>query len=375
MRASFWLPVLFALGCEVPPQRVSKMDIDAAMGKQNWKTICRGLQMKDEGVRRYAASKVKEIQDPDVDACLCKEIASVEKGWDAAIAEGIQGATKDSIAACFAEAVARPDLPNRLEAVVALGKLPAPAARKGLIAVAAGAGEPEVRARALAAVGGDKSFKADFLTLLKADAAPVRAAAADALGGITEPDAIAALQDAVANDADGEVRGAALAGLKKSNVPEADQMLCKAMMDDASPAVRKKAIQAYQGTKRPEAIACLRTRALALEEDAEVRDTLLAVLKSSPRQEAADVLCDAIPFWLKSYVKDAAPPRAPGANIIKIQNDRDWEKSLACVQKALGQSGGWSCYGRMYANAWAVELGGKNRVQLCPGYEDGITLE
>ena len=99
-------------------------------------------------------------------------------------------------------------------------------------------------------------------------------------------------------------------------------------------------------------------------------DELLKVLKSSPSDKAAMTLCDAIPFWMRTYVVKDIPEKTPGTGIIKAQNDRDWDRTYECLDKALRQSSGYSCYARMYVAGWFKIVGGSAFVPKCPGYED-----
>ena len=104
---------------------------------------------------------------------------------------------------------------------------------------------------------------------------------------------------------------------------------------------------------------------LTEEESAEVRLAMIEVVKGSPSDESGKILCDSIPFWLKTYLKQGLPENVPGTDIIRAQNDRDWDNSYACVKKALGGSG-YSCYARQYSAYWMNELGGKVSVPKCP---------
>ena len=109
---------------------------------------------------------------------------------------------------------------------------------------------------------------------------------------------------------------------------------------------------------------------MTFEPDAGVRDRLLEVLKSSPNDNAALVLCDAIPFWMRSYVDKDIPDKLPGTMIVKAQNDRDFKRSYECMQKAWRKSSGYSCFARLHVGLWFRTLGAKNiRVPECPGYE------
>ena len=370
MRALFAAALLALAGCEITPSYVESVDIDDAMARNHFKTVCKGLEMKDDDTRRYATTKLKEITDPISQECVCQFVGQGKHGWDDAIADGLTGTDRDDLAGCFAEPVKKPDLGKREEAVVALAQIPAPSARAALGVVAAdGAAATEVRVRAIKGIAGNVQFTETLLKLLADDGdAAVRTAAAEGLSGIKDEPVVQALIQAYEKDAEGEVRGAALISIKKSGFEQADEMVCKAMMEDASPAVRSRAIGAFRGTKRAEAIQCLRDRAFKVEEDGNVREQLLKVLKSSPKQEAADVLCDAIPFFMRSYVgSEALPTKIPGADIAKYQNDRDWERSYDCFQKAYRSSRGYSCPARMYTGFWFREVGGTAHIPKCPG--------
>ena len=365
------LASLLLSACEVPPNFVENGDIDDAMARKQYKTVCVGLTMKDEDTRKYAAGKMKEITEPIAVECVCENIKDDTKGWDKAVATGLRGTDRDDLAGCFTPLVEKPDLPDRMEAVVALGLIPATAARESLGRIAAETGATaEVRAAAISAIGGDPSHTATLLGILSDDSdGAVRAAAAKGLHGIKDEAVVEALHQALEKDAEGTVRGEALLGLKKAGFEGIDDLLCKAMNEDESSEVRKRAISAYRGTKRKEAIACLRARALTLEEDPAVRSTLLSVLKSSPKKDAKKVLCDAIPFWVRSYMKEDLPPKVPSADIIKAQNDRDWDNSYDCIGKAY-RAGGYSCFGKLYVGHWFRQVGGSAYLPNCPGYEN-----
>ena len=370
-RSAILLAPLLLAACEVPPNFVENGDIDDAMARKQYKTVCVGLTMKDDDTRKYAAGKMKEITEPIAVECVCENIKDQTKGWDLAVASGLRGTDRDDLAGCFTPLVEDPNLPNRMEAVVALGMIPAPSARATLGKVAAEVGaDAETRSVAISAIGGDPKHTDTLLGILAGDAdATVRAAAAKALHGVKDDKVVSALAAALAGDAEGAVRGEALLGLKKVGADGIDELICKAMMEDESGEVRKRAISAYRGTKRKEAIACLRERALTLEEDPAVRSALLSAIKSSPKKAAKQILCDAIPFWVRSYMKEELPPKIPSADIIKAQNDRDWDQSYACIGKAM-RAGGYSCFGKLYVGHWYREVGGTAYLPNCPGYEN-----
>lgn len=369
-----WLSLLAA--CERTPSKVTTQDLEGAAVTGKMKTLCRGLEMRDDDVRRYAAEKLDMVTEPVAVECLCPTLSQgpgAEKlGWDPAIVEGLKRTSRDDMASCVVELAKRSDLKNRLVIVSTMTSMTAPVARQALadIAVEAGA-DTDVRLSALNAIAGSPATKGAVLGLLAADADPaVRRAAAMGLGALVEPDVTAALLKAAADDSDGAVRGAALLGVKRHGVAEADDMLCKAMLEDESGAVRSVAIGAFKGTKRLEGVACLRKAAMTAQPDAEVRAKLLTVLKSSPTPEAAKVLCDAIPFWVKTYLKEGMVDKVPSSDIIRAQNDRDWDNSFACVSAAQRASGGYSCYGKKYVASWVKELGGNAFEPKCPGYND-----
>jgi HEAT repeat protein len=365
------IPIVLT-ACEIPPKFVESSDIDDAMARQAYKTVCVGLSMKDEKTRRYAASKMKEITEPISVTCVCENISDEKKGWDSAVAAGIKGTDRDDLAGCLANLVKDPTLKNRTEAIVALGYMPARVARDTLAGVASETGgDPEARSAAIGSVGGDPTYTDQIVDLLKGEKDNVvRAAAAKALRGNKDEAVLAAMRTAASSDEDGAVRGEALLGLKQAGVEGADELLCTAMLEDPSPEVRRRAVMSFKGTKRADAIACLRKRALTEEPDPGVRAALLKVVKSSPKKAAKKILCDAIPFWARTYMQEELPPKVPSADIIKAQNDRDWENSYDCIGKAYRSSSGYSCFARLYVGFWYREVGGSSHLPNCPGYEN-----
>lgn len=364
------IALLLLTACEITPNFVDSRDVEDAAARERWATVCVGLDMEHEKTRRVATRKLLGSKVPEGEACICEHLSAPDGEWDAAIAEGLVGAKDAAIVGCFAQLVTRPDLPRRTAAVHALGKMLAPVARETLVIVATLPGDTSSRVAAIEAVGGIKDNQSAMIDLVKNDAEPaVRAAAATSLA-ISKSDKVRkVLINTAKSDADGTVRGAALRAAKKSGAPKAHGMVCDAMLNDPSPAVRRAAVLAFKGTKRDTSVACLRKKALTEETDADVRDTLLAVLKSSPNDKAALILCDAIPFWMRTYVKEDIPDKLPGTMIVKTQNDRDWDRSYACFQKAYRQSGGYSCFAKMHVALWFREVGGTSYVPKCPGYE------
>ncbi|MCB9780636.1 MAG: HEAT repeat domain-containing protein [Alphaproteobacteria bacterium] len=364
-------------GCEVAPSHVYSADIDDALARKHYKTMCVGLDMKDDDVRRYATERFEtlaEFEPPDPEGieagreCVCDHIKNEDGLVDMAVAEGLKSSSREDMVGCLANAVAEPGLPNKKDAVGALSRTTAKAARDTLDRIAKGSDDAEVRIIAIDAIAGDPAYKATLLELATtADAPELRAAATKGLHPFKDDGSVIdALVKLAESDSDGTVRGTALQALKTAGAAQADAMICQAMMQDESPDVRQRAVLAFRGTKRPEAIQCLRERALTEEESGSVRSALLTTLGSSPSDDAAKVLCDAIPQWVKWYSVDDMPDQVPGADIIKAQNDRDWQNSYACVQKAYARKGGFSCYGQRYVGWWFQELGGSGFVPKCP---------
>ena len=58
MRALFAAALLALAGCEITPSYVESVDIDDAMARNHFKTVCKGLEMKDDDTRRYATTKL-----------------------------------------------------------------------------------------------------------------------------------------------------------------------------------------------------------------------------------------------------------------------------------------------------------------------------
>ncbi len=364
--------ILLALAaCDMTPSYVDTKDIEQAAARGAWSTVCKGLEMKEDRIRRYATEQLWKTKAPaEEQACICDHLAVGENGWDPAIAEGLQTLGDDTIVGCFARLVEKPSLEKRTEAVVALAKTTAPIARTTLAAVAVADGDVEARVHAVAAIAGNKEFKDTMVALLDSSEKKLRAAAAEGLRGIKDRALTDRLIEIATNDSEGDVRAAALVSVKSSGSSKGQEMVCSAMLNDDSPAVREAAIRTFRGTRRDSAVKCLRDRAFAEEKSAAVRDALLEVLKSSPNDNAALVLCDAIPFWMRTYVKDDIPDKIPGTMIVKTQNDRDWERSYECFERAYRKSSGYSCFAKMHVGLWFREVGGKNYVPSCPGYEN-----
>ena len=367
-----WL--LAAAGGCLTPSYVEEADVERALAMGQLRTVCRGLDMENPDTRTYTTTKFHAVEDPIAAQCVCDHILRDGK-WDAAVAEGLKGSRRDDMADCLAAVLESPQLDREVELVAALVNTGAPGVRPLLLAHAKKTSDATARAAAVRAqVGTTDPGDLDWLLhLLRDDSAPeVRAAAATALSGQEGEEIEAALRAAFRSDDDGEVRLKALEMLRRLKVEDRDALICGAIMEDTDPEVRKAGLELYKGTKREVAVECLRKRAFGVEEDGQVREKLLEILKSSSHKGAADILCDAIPFFLENYVVDDIPQEIPGTLITFAQNDRDWRRSLECAQKAYGQRHRYDCYGKQHIANWVKELGGSAFAPKC-AKTDGTT--
>jgi len=363
------MATLFA--CEIVPPYVDSMNVDDAFAHQRYKVVCKGLEMEDPETRTHATEKLNDVTEPIAAECTCQFAwDSAAHTFDAAILEGLKGSDRDDLVACFLPALEDAQLEERANLVTLLNKTRVPAVKERMAVLAQDAGQDaEVRAAAIAALAGstESAQVAALRELLGDKDGSIRAAAARALKGQPDDDTLAALRTSLENDTEPEVRAAALKALKGAKVDDATELVCAAMIQDESPIVRKTAVLTLKGTKRQEAMDCLRRKTLTEETDGEVRGALLSVIKGSPHKDAGDVLCDAIPFYMRTYIKERDPSKVPGTDIAAAQNDRDFENSYACYQKALRKTSGWSCRGRQYVAGWYREVGGKGHVPRCSG--------
>ena len=350
----------FLFACvESEPNYVSKADLDRAMAGGDTPALCAGLRMKEPETREHAADKLETYGLPA--DCLCERL-QYEGRWDAPILSGLAGGKDAEKLACVGALLDDAAQPERTALVGAVQKIPA--LRPRLVQAATSDADAAVRAAAMPVFRNSKDAAEIALVTgwLASDPSPVvRAAAAGAL--FSQAPGTDALRTAVGTDADPAVRAAALASLQSVKPDDFDTTVCSALINDAAPEVRVAALESMRATRDPEQLACI-TERLGKEEAApEVRAALLKTLTSSADPIAAKALCDAIPAWVKLYVKDTAP--SEGEDILKAQNNRDFEKSYDCVQSALKQGGGYTCQGRAYVASFFRELGGKAAVPTC----------
>lgn len=352
------------------PKYVTQIEVDNAMAKGAYDIVCVGLKMyKNDELRTYTAQQLAGVPDSTADECLCEALQLKKDGtWDEAVAEGLRSAERDSAVTCLVDLVKKPDLPDREKALSILARTKAPIARATIAELATSQGDPAIRAAALRKMSGDKNQQENLVNLMKTDAdAGVRAGAAWALGGLARADgALAAtLSEVASTDKEAAVRAAALYSARQNPDRAVADLACKMMMEDPDAEVRKAAVSTFKAAKAPADMACLRKRMLTEEESSDVRLAMIEVVKSSPSDDSGRILCDAIPFWLGTYLKQGLPENVPGTDIIRAQNDRDWENSATCVKKALNGRG-YSCYAKQYSAYWMNQLGGNAFVPKCP---------
>jgi hypothetical protein len=353
------------------PNQVNDIEqVDSYIARGNWSYACVATASRLDDVRthtsrRLAATKgVTEATD-----CLCKAAWRPDAGtWDPAVVAGWEGTKRDDLASCLAPAASDPRVADKEALIEALAATGARAAYDAMVAVADADVSVEVAAAALRALSGSPDHDAPLIARLSHADATLRAAAASALTQRKDPATRDALLKVATSDAEGAVRAAAVASLATApaRTDGLRKLLCDLMLDDPDASVRAAAVTAFKGTTRKDEATCLKARALKQELDGEVRGALLAALAGSPRDEAADALCEAVGPWTRWYIRDGTVDKTPNADIVEAQNDRDWDRSYACVEAALKQ-GGLSCYGRNYLAHWFNELGGKATPPWCPG--------
>jgi len=366
------LPCWALSACEVAPRFIEESsEVDAFLARNAYRSACVGLSAQKGSVREYTAGRLAESRHiKAANDCLCAAVYNAEEGtFDKDVIKGLAGSRRDDLSACLAGGLedARITGTDRAVLVRGLGAIDAPAAYAQIAALVLSDDDPETRAMAAGAVRPSEAAIPTLLTALQEDdAAVVRAAAAEALTGRKQGDVVAAVTNAAADDLDGAVRGAALKAVAARKESTTDAMICAAMMDDADERVRVAAIEAWHGTKRKRALDCLDRRMKAPEDSGAVRVAVLEALKASPSKFAAQMLCDNVGPWVRLHIRDKIAYDIPGADIMRAQNDRDYERSLECVTRAL-RAGGYSCYGRNYLGHWARDVGGQAPTPHCPG--------
>ncbi len=378
MRLSLLVAVfLSSTGCDRTPSFVSTEDVGGAMTLGRYNVVCKGLLMEHEATRTYSASRLSEVSLPVAEECICEHGTDAEAGtWDAAILDGLGGTNRDELVSCFADMLSNPATPDKLRLVSLLTKTTAPVVSTTLLEFLKDPSQ-EAAARAKAASilsgQGDAAYVSSLVAILSSDDPPeVRAAVATILK-TNESDEVGDALRAAASDPSSPalVKSAALASLDALDPSSSREAICTAMLEDPDAEVRLAAVKLFHAPrstgKGNAELDCLKTKLMTEEENGDVRQAVLEALKASPNDRVGDMLCNAIPFWVRTYVEDVHPDRMTGVNIIDAQNTRDFENTLSCLRRAYNQSG-YTCKGRQYIAAWATDYIEFNpRVQRCPG--------
>lgn len=355
--------LLLFLACSSPPPTfIDKAGIDKEIPRANTVAICAGMAMKDAGTRGYAAEKIatwKPAQD-----CACDHLQR-DGSWDGPVLRGLKQATDDKTAGCVAALLDQPALPDRAALVSTIASMKVPMVQARLAVAAKTDADPAVRAAAMVALRPDKDAAARELVIsaLADGNALVRAGAAKALSGVDE--AASALSGAT-KDSDPGVRAAALVSLKAIESFAFADVACSLLSTDPDATVRATAAATMQGTRDQTMFTCLGTHMATKEESGEVRMAMLTTLRKSTSQASSDILCDAIPFWTRTYVGDGPVDRDSDIDIVGAQNARDFNRSYECVEKAW-KAGSYSCWQKGYLADYYRDLGGKVGVPKCGG--------
>ncbi|MBN2799848.1 MAG: HEAT repeat domain-containing protein [Deltaproteobacteria bacterium] len=364
--------LLLVQACDVPPKVIEEhQEVDYFLLKQRWKSACVALRMEDPELQRYTAMKLVDYpREPVAAQCLCEGLYDKDAGLvREAVAKGLENSGRDDLAACLEPAITDDRIADKTVLVETLSSLGSKEGFRVLSGLAQGSGDPAVRAQSAVALRPSERHIPLLLELLAKDPDPgVRAGAAAGLLGRSGDQVESALFTAAGEDADGGVRGAAFAALASSQKRKVDELGCKLLMEDEDERAREAAARGFHGTKDTARIACLKQRLQEEEPSPKVRRATLDALGASPAQEAADALCESIGPFLKANVQDQIAETMPDVDIIRVHNERDWERSYACVQGAIAR-GGQSCYGRNHLGRWFRTFGGQAPTPWCPGME------
>ena len=355
--------LLLLIACASPPPSfIDRAGIDRAIPSANTVAICAGMSMKDAGTRGYAAEKIATWKPPQ--DCACDHLQR-DGTWDGPVLRGLKNATTDHVAGCVATLLDQPALTDRAGLVKAIASMKVPQVQARLTQAAASDADPAVRAAAMVALRPDNDAAARALVVasLSDTNALVRAGAATALAGVAE--AAPALVEAT-KDADPGVRAAAIISLKSVEDFGFAAVACPLLASDPDATVRTTSAAAMQGTRDEALLACLRVHMATKEESGDVRMAMLTSLRKSSTQAASDILCDAIPYWTRTYVADGPVERESDIDIVGAQNARDFNRSYECVEKAWN-AGKYSCWQKGYLADYYRDLGAKVGIPNCGG--------
>lgn len=364
---------LLTAGCE-PNYIETSAEVDIYISQGRFATACVALKNdREPKLREYTANLLATYPDQEVvNTCICDRIMSYKHGpYDDAVLRGLSGSKRDDLSTCALPAFDKAQGEERAQLVTEFGAIHSKVSGAKLAELAVDHKEAaEIRAAAVKGLLPDRDEKIPLLLkVLTGDPEPsVRATVAQVFEGAEQSEIVSALTKAAREDADGAVRAAALKAVVRLKIPETDEMVCEAMLNDPDERVRLRAVRSYKGSKRDVALDCLEKRLKQREDDSGVREATLEAIYSSPNPRSPKILCENIGPFLRMYVGDLPVTRMDGADIIKYQNNRDYENSYDCVRRAAAQ-GGFSCWGRYYLAVWTNDLGGKAHKPTCKGMD------
>jgi len=354
-------------------------EVDMYISQARWSAVCVAFKNdRKDSLRTYTAQKV--VENPDVvegKECACEAVMDWPHGpYDAAVVDGFKGSRRDDLTACVLPALDQPMEPEqRLRLVTQIGEIASPSANQKMAELAKDTTEAaDVRASAVRALMAVREEHQDLLLdRLANDPAPeVRAEAAAVFENVKDDAIVEALVKAAKDDEDGLVRAAALKAVVKLKIEETDAMVCDLMMNDPDERVRDRAVRSFKGSKRDVALQCLKKRLLTEEKSDTVRKSTLKAIYASPSDKAPGILCNAVGPFVRMYVDEVPVHKQPVSDaydIMKHQNNRDYENSHDCAKRALAM-GGHSCWGRWYLADWVERTGGSAFKPTCKGMDN-----
>ena len=370
-----FMMLLFACSSsEKDPRTISKSDLETAVPKKDIGTLCSGMRSPDPELQQYATENIRIFDAEKITECMGRSVVDMEqKQFREGVLLGLKGEERNAVASVVVDKLQDSNLTNRTKAIFLLGEVTAPVVNKTLLAVAENPNDDaEIRAVAVRAIGGYSQNFENIAQLFEDKATPVRVAAVEMLGRHRNEKSAKSLLQEGTTDSNEEVRAAAMLAYYSYVGLKAEELMCTTMMTDESPKVRAAAITALRKTTSVNAIRCLRERALTLESDRDVRAAILDSLRMADKEAetpAYTVLCDAIPFWLRSYVTDKLPEEDPATDIVKIQNDEDYPRSKECFAKAYENRKGYTCHAEKYISWFYKQVSGLENLYVpkCPG--------
>ena len=153
-----WIIPMTLLGltaCEMTPTTVEMSDVDDGMARELFKTVCKGLEMKDEDVRTYASENLQDVEDPKAQECYCERVWRNDE-LDLPIARGLIASDRDDMVECTLPALdgANVTPEDKLALVDILIKSNSKVADEKLVALARDSADTETRVLAISSIGG-----------------------------------------------------------------------------------------------------------------------------------------------------------------------------------------------------------------------------